>query len=50
MILKKLYDMMAIVFSLGMYVLGIVSGILLLAEYQRRNKKKKGSKKVLLKG
>lgn len=41
---------MAILFSISMYVLGIISGILLISEYQRRNKKKKGSKKVLLKG
>ena len=42
--------MMAILFSISMYVLGMVSGIFLLAEYQRRGKKKKVPKKVLLKG
>lgn len=42
--------MTAILFSLTLYVFGLMSGVFLLAEYQRRNKKKKGSKKILLKG
>jgi hypothetical protein len=42
--------MPAILLSFFMYVFGLISGIFLLAEYQRRSKKKKGSKKTLLKG
>jgi len=50
MILEKLYNMLIILLSFSFYVFGLMSGVFLLAEYQRRNKKKKVSKKTLLKG